>query len=160
MKLTVKTSSHVVDLLFTLALFCVFTATSLMVVLIGANVYKSTVSGMSKNFDMRTSLTYLSEKVRQNDVADGVHLADLDGKTALVLEQNFNDTSYQTWIYYDDSSLKELFTKKGNDISIADGREIMKTSDFKIECSPEGIFSFTTISKTGESATAKVSPRC
>ena len=54
---------HVVDFLFTLALFCVFAASALMVVVIGANVYRQTVRGMDSNYDSRTSLTYLTEKV-------------------------------------------------------------------------------------------------
>ena len=48
---------HVVDFLFTLALFCVFAASALMVVVIGANVYRQTVRGMDSNYDSRTSLT-------------------------------------------------------------------------------------------------------
>lgn len=63
---------HVVDFLFTLALFCVFAASALMVVVIGANVYRQTVRGMDSNYDSRTSLTYLTEKVRQNDAANAV----------------------------------------------------------------------------------------
>lgn len=160
MKLSVKVHSHVVDLLFTLALFCVFAASSLTVVLIGANVYKGTIQSMNNNFDMRTSLTYLSEKVRQNDVAGGVYLSELEGKPALVLEQTFDDTQYQTWIYHDDSSLKELFTRKGNDISLSDGQEIMTTTEFLLEQNEDGLFVFTCTDQEGNSATVKVAPRC
>lgn len=37
-------SRHIVDILFVLALFCVFAASALMLVTIGANVYKQTLS--------------------------------------------------------------------------------------------------------------------
>ena len=60
---------HVIDLLFTLALFCVFAASALLVVLIGADVYESSARGMDRNFGLQTSLHYVAAKVRQNDAA-------------------------------------------------------------------------------------------
>lgn len=78
---------HVVDFLFTLALFCVFAASALMVVVIGANVYRQTVRGMDSNYDSRTSLTYLTEKVRQNDAANAVTIRSVGDSPALVLSQ-------------------------------------------------------------------------
>ena len=42
---------HVVDFLFTLALFCVFAASALTVVVTGANVYRQTVRRMDQNYD-------------------------------------------------------------------------------------------------------------
>lgn len=43
-----------VDVLFTLALFCVFCASALAVVVIGADVYTSTARSMDDNFSTRT----------------------------------------------------------------------------------------------------------
>lgn len=63
---------HVIDLLFTLALFCVFAASALLVVLIGADVYESSARGMDRNFDLQTSLHYVAAKVRQCDAAGAV----------------------------------------------------------------------------------------
>ena len=77
---------HMVDFLFTIALFCAFAATSLIVVIIGANVYQGTVRGMNENYALRTSLSYVSQKVRQNDGAGEIHIGTLDGVPALVLE--------------------------------------------------------------------------
>lgn len=160
MKSSIKTNSHVVDLLFTLALFCVFTASSLMVVLIGAKVYKGSISGMTGNYDMRTSLTYISQKVRQGDVAGGVYIDKLNGSDALVLEQSYNETAYQTWIYYDEGYVKELFTRKDNPILPESGSSIVAVADFKIERDDNGIFTFTTTDKSGKAASVSSYSRC
>ena len=85
---------HVVDFLFTLALFCVFAASALMVVVIGANVYRQTVRGMDSNYDSRTSLTYLTEKVRQNDAANAVTIRSVGDSPALVLSQQAGERTF------------------------------------------------------------------
>ena len=72
-----KTGTHMVDLLFTLALVCVFAASALMVVLIGANVYQNTVEGMDENFSARTSVTYVATKIRQNDTEGTAYISTL-----------------------------------------------------------------------------------
>ena len=60
--------NHIVDVLFVLALFVVFTLSALVLVILGANVYRQTVSYMDENYEARTAYSYLTEKVRQNDV--------------------------------------------------------------------------------------------
>ncbi|MEM1483344.1 DUF4860 domain-containing protein [Oscillospiraceae bacterium PP1C4] len=160
MKFAEKSRGHMVDLLFTLALFCVFAVSSLLVVIIGANVYKGTVKSMSRNFNIRTSLSYVSEKVRQNDTAGAVYLDHLDGETALVLEQNYNGADYQTWIYHYDGSLMELFTQKGNEVSPSDGQPIMEIPNFTIERQGENLYQLSITDEEGKKVKLTVSPRC
>ena len=57
--------NHFIDVLFTLGLLCVFTASALAVVLIGAHVYQSTAEDMDANYRPATSLSYMAEKIRQ-----------------------------------------------------------------------------------------------
>lgn len=133
MEVTKKSKSHVIDLLFTLSLFCVFAASSLLIVVMGANVYKSTVSNMSANFDNRTSLAYTFEKVRQNDRLNGVYIGKVDDADALVLEQAVGSNIYATYIYYYEGTLREIFTRKDNKFSPNSGNVIMKIRSFTVE---------------------------
>ena len=57
-----RNRGSVIDVLFTLALFCVFCASALAVVLIGADVYTSTARNMDQNFSTRTAVSYVAEK--------------------------------------------------------------------------------------------------
>lgn len=129
MKHGTRQNNHIVDLLFTLALLCVFAASSLLIVMIGANVYQGTVRGMDRNYDMRTSLSYVSEKLRQNDVAGGVYVSELEGCNALVLVHDFGGSVYETWIYSYDGELRELLVKQGTATCDA-GRKIMSLGSF------------------------------
>ena len=54
---------HVVDFLFTLALFCVFAASALMVVVIGANVYRHKGSVKQKLVIVGTKNTYWEKEI-------------------------------------------------------------------------------------------------
>ena len=64
----------IVDILFVLALFGVFAVSALSLVTIGADVYQHTVEDMSVNYDSRTAVSYIMEKVRQSDTADSISL--------------------------------------------------------------------------------------
>lgn len=153
-------NGHMTDILFTLALFCVFAASALLVVLIGANVYKTTVERMDVNFDTRTSITYVSTKIHQNDTAGGVYTGELDGVPALILEQVYNDKAYQTWIYHHDGALKEIFTQKSNAIHPDQGTVIMQVESFGIEKVNDNLYRFTSQDKTGRTVQLLISPRC
>ena len=71
---------HVIDLIFPIALFFVFAASSLSVLILAANVYTSTTKRLSINDENRTVLSYLSEKIRQNDT-DGAKMRNTHFRT-------------------------------------------------------------------------------
>ena len=156
-----KSGKHVIDVLFTLTLFCVFAAASLMVVLIGANVYQSTVKKMDLNFEINTSITYVTTKIRQHDTAGSVFLSALDGQDALVLESEFDGEVFQVWIYHYDGVLRELFIHRDNTaaLNLQAGQELMRVHSFAIEQARENMISLTAASVDGEFARRLVALR-
>ena len=94
-----KNHTHVTDVLFTLSLFCLFTACAFLVILIGIQVYKTTVSDLEDNYSSKTALSYVTEKLRQHDFAGGVSVTSLEGETALVLADDAEGETYLTYIY-------------------------------------------------------------
>ena len=62
-------------MLFILALFAVFMISALFIVLFGARIYKKVVADADTNYNARTSIAYISEKIRQHDSEDGVSVA-------------------------------------------------------------------------------------
>ena len=150
---------HVVDFLFTLALFCVFAASALMVVIIGANVYRQTVDRMNGNYDSRTSLTYLTEKIRQNDAADAVKISSVGESPALVLSQWAGGQTYETWIYVYDGYLREVFAAQGVPVKPTDGQPIKEQQELLIE--QEGpVLTLTAVGPDGEMRRETVFLRC
>lgn len=135
--------SHTADVLFTLALFCVFAVSALAVVLIGADVYKRTAAGMETSFTSRTALSYVAQKVRQSDERGAVALTQLGGETALRLSQSLDGKGYHTYIYYYDGSLRELFCADSQTPAPGMGQALLELNGFSIEEDPSGCLRFT-----------------
>lgn len=131
-----KEKPHIVDVLFVLALFVVFTLSALVLVILGANIYKQTISHMTDNYDARMACSYFAEKIRQNDLASSIELGELYDTESLVFSQEINGETYATYLYYHDGYLKELFMKKGSNIGdnpLDAGNAIMKLDHLDME---------------------------
>lgn len=122
---------HVANLIFTIALLGLFALSALLVSVLGAQVYSRSADKMSKNFDTRTSLVYISEKIRQCPGKDIVlkKVADSD---ALVLSEKTDGNDYETWIFISDGNLKEVMVKKGDQVTPLSGQDIMELDSFEV----------------------------
>ena len=145
----------IVDILFVLTLFVIFAISALTLVTVGASVYKRTVDSMSNNYDARTSCSYISEKIRQNDFTlstgeSGVAIASLAQKPALLLVQEINGQRYHTYLYFHDGYLKELFIRDGSFIGddlMDAGQKIVTITDFSIEWIDDRLLSITLVTQ-------------
>lgn len=154
-----KKVTHIVDFLFPLTLFGVFAFCALAVVLIGSSVYKKTVASMDAHYNLNTSLSYVVEKIRQNDTQGSVSAENQSGIPVLILEQTYNDTPYCTYIYAQEGHLKELFTKKESGFNPDDGESIMEISTFDITQIDDGLFHLTTADHDGNQVSTCLSQR-
>lgn len=151
---------HVIDYIFPIALFFVFAASSLVVIILAANIYSGTTNAAESGFGSRTVLSYLTEKIHQNDDNQAVSVGSFAGRESLVIEQAYdNGQTYVTYIYEDNGILRELFIQKGVDASAASGREIMPIHDFTMEQLTDSRFRFSCTSEEGETITSVVSVR-
>lgn len=151
-----QSSRHIVDILFVLALFGVFAASALMLVTLGANVYKQTVADMTDNFTERTAFSYVTEKIRQNDTADTVEIGELSGVPALIFTKQSGEETFCTYLYLYDGYLKELYTRKnffaGTDILPA-GQNILPLAAFSMEECRDGLIKLTLEPESGSPVT-------
>ena len=132
-----KRNTHIVDIIFILSLFCIFTASALLVVLMGADVYQGITKDMDYNYSSRSSISYVTEKIRQHDSEGQVFVGNLEGEPALILTQNYNNEIYETWIYRDGNHLKEIMVAAGTPVNSGDGQELMEVSDFQLEAADQ-----------------------
>lgn len=150
---------HMVDILFVIALFCVFAISALMLVMIGSNVYKKTVENMDQNYNTRTSFAYITEKIRQFDSQDAISVGFIEDTDTLILTTFANDTIYNTYIYMYDGYLKELFVKSDTAISLESGQNILPISDFHLIAINEHLYQFTLTSENNITYDLYVSTR-
>ena len=152
-------NNHIVDLLFVLGLFFVFTISALFLILIGSGVYKNTVDKMDRNFDTRTAFAYVTEKIRQSDISDSVSVEDFDGHQALVLKEIFDGVSYSTYLYEENGCLRELFAASDNTLTADAGQDILPVQGFEITAQRENLLKIRLTTESGD-YTFYVSTHC
>ncbi|MBQ7481253.1 MAG: DUF4860 domain-containing protein [Lachnospiraceae bacterium] len=138
-----KRQKSIVDVIFMITLFGVFMLSALFVVLFGAKIYRRTAHDMSVNFNSRTALAYVTEKVHQHDRRGGVDITIKDGKPVLKLTQYINSDEYCTYLYEHRGYLKELTAKGDIDLVKSAGKEILKISDFTAQKENDSLYRFT-----------------
>lgn len=137
-----KRQKSIVDVIFMITVFGVFMLSALFVVLFGAKIYKRTAHDMSVNFNSRTALAYVTEKVHQHDRRGGVDITIKDGKPVLKLTQYINSDEYCTYLYEHGGYLKELTAKGDIDLVKSAGKEILKISEFTAQKENDSLYRF------------------
>lgn len=149
---------HVIDFLFPAALFFVFAASALAVVLFAASSYQKTAAASDQNYGLRTALDYVTEKIRQGDTVGAVSVGEFYGHESLIIRQSYEDQACLTYIYEDSGYLKELFIREGAQASASAGTEIVKIRSFDIS-REKNCYRFSCEMPDGETVSAVVTVR-
>lgn len=150
---------HVIDLVFPIALFFVFAVSALSVLILAADLYASTTDQLRVNDENRTALSYIAEKMRQNDVSDGIRVTSIDGVDCLAMSAVYNEVPCTTYIYEYEGMLKELFVNDGVTVSLKSGKDIMELSFLSIVQLNEHLYQFTALDSEGTESSLIVSER-
>ena len=148
-----KTYQHTIDFLFPIALFFVFYSTAIVVLLLSANIYKGVVADSESNYESGTALSYITQKIRQNDDLENseIFLSEFDSCNALAISQEYNGQNYITYIYETNGELKESFLQEGVSASANAGTTIMAVKDFEINEVSDRLLKISCTSKSGDS---------
>ena len=111
--------------LFPALLFFVFLLCTIFTILIGSRVYENIRERDNLSFHTDTALAYISNKVRQGDMADAISVREIDDQPVLVLTSDYEGILFETWIYQTDGALWELFTQKDSGVDLSSGQMIM-----------------------------------
>ncbi len=137
-----KQENHIIDILFVIALFCIFALSAIFLISIGANIYGKTVDHMESNFNGRTSFAYITEKIRQSDKAGSISVGELDGIPALLITESQGETQYVTYIYEYEGHLKELMVRRDTPLDPFAGQDIMEVNGFELTQIKDNLYSF------------------
>ena len=101
------------DVVFILMVFALYTTVGLLLAAIGARVYQTANETLTSNYDQRTSVLYIAQKVRQNDSDGQIEVVPFGDSYALVFGSDFNGAHYENWIYVKDGYLREELLAPG-----------------------------------------------
>lgn len=120
-------------------IYGMFALFSLLLVVIGARVYRNIVSTGEENTQMRAAFSYVANKVRAKGGArDTVSLEEKEGLQVLTLAGDVGNQGYETCIYYYDGKLCESYRAADLPFSPDTGEKIVEVEDFMMEETKSG----------------------
>ena len=125
-----RNRSHVIDLIFPLAVLFVFAASSLVVLILSVHIFTGQTEQAEAHYRTDTPLSYVEEKIRQNDVAGSISVMTLDGTECLALKNSSDGINSTTYLY-------------DTDVSLNAGKNIIEASDFKVAELNNGLYRIT-----------------
>ena len=130
---------YIVDILFVLALFFVFAVSSILLIALGASIYRRNTDSMEHNYTIRSSHAYLAEKMRAADTEHAVSIGETDGLQSLLLHQEIDGKMYVTRLYLYEGHVTELFHRADIDLPASAGMQLMKVSALSFTQTKEGL---------------------
>jgi len=144
-----RRQNHVIDSIFPIVLFFLFTVCAVVVLLLATNVYKSIANCSYRNNTSRTAVSYISEKIHQNDCASVICADTLDDITALKIIHSGEKEGYTTYIYCHEGTLKELLIRNEVEADAYAGSFIANMAAFDVTVISPGLFELTCTDKQG-----------
>ena len=95
-----STGKNKIETVFVLVIFSVFALSVLMVLMLGASVYKNMTEISRAGQDERTVLSFIWTKVKNGDKAGNVYVGEFCGLPALCFDEDYSGVTYRTVIYY------------------------------------------------------------
>ncbi len=121
---------------FVFALMAAFALMSLLIVILGAKVYRVTEDRTRENAKTRLSLSYIVSKVRSGDREGGIRLR---GDT-LVIASEAEGQTYDTYIYYMDGAVYEYAGSAGRDFDPSLGEKIAEVEGFTLQAEGDMLY--------------------
>ena len=115
-------------------IYGLFALFSLLLVVIGARVYRDITTEGRENTQVRAAFSYVANKVRMS--AEEVELTEQEGIQMLVLSGKIE--GYETRIYYYEGALREIFQETEQTFYPEAGETIAETAEFRFEKTETG----------------------
>jgi len=127
------------DTVFVLIIFSIFAVSVLMVLMLGASIYRNINDISTEKQNDHTALAYIWTKTRNFDQVDGISVEYFNGVSALVIDEKIGDTYFRTRIFNHNGWLVELFSDASLDFSLDDGVRIVPVDDLSFEAHEHGL---------------------
>ena len=139
-----KLRGRSIDTIFVLIVFSIFAFSVLMVLMLGASIYKNINDISREDEHERTVLSYVRTKTKNFDVAGNVSVEKFHGVSALCIYENIDGTEFRTVIYGYDGWLYELFHDSSLAFSLDGGVRVSRIDDISFEQLDHGLIRVTT----------------
>lgn len=108
----------------TLILLFIFLGSATMLVILGVTAYQGIAKSSQEQTNIRTSIKYLADHIREFDCKDGISIKNVQGTNVLVYTEKIGQDTYETWIYGYKGNLCEISKRKVGDFKLREGNVI------------------------------------
>ncbi|WP_283607394.1 DUF4860 domain-containing protein [Faecalispora anaeroviscerum] len=143
---------------FALLIACVFTAASLFLVTLGADAYRNSLHSITVNHQIRAALSYTANQIRSADNADNISIESLDNQQVLLIRSQETEKSGNTYLYFRDGYLMELFAGDQDPFEPEYGEKITQINQFAVTKSGK-LFVISATAQNGRQFSVSVCPR-
>lgn len=150
-------SRHSIDVFFVLCVFLICAVSLLGMLFIGIRTQKKINLNTEDNFDMRTSLLYISNKAKHFNEVGKISVGNLNGENILIFEEEIDNSVYTTKVYMYNGHLMELFTEKDYEISLDAGSVITEIESFEVKVLKDGLVEILVESLQGKKSSVFIS---
>lgn len=133
--------------IFVMLLYLIIVIFSIMIISLGKNIYDNINEDRNINYELRVSLSYIANRIRQSDKNNSVELSQLHNIDAILINEIYDEDKYQTWIYFYEDGIYEMLTDEGSPFELSEGLKIIEIDSFEIEEIKNELFKLTAVSK-------------
>lgn len=144
--------THNIDSFAALLLFALYVLFLLFLLLFGAGNYRASVQSLNTGNNLYTASSYITTKFRQHDQPGCISLEEVQGIQTLCFKETISEKEYSTYIYFQDGSLKELFTASDSQADLSMGTALARLGSFSVEEKESRFFCFTLTDEDGHSS--------
>ena len=117
-----------------LLLFSMYAVCLIVTIIFGAKVYNSIVKNKEESFNKTVAVSYITTKIRNcNEKSNTIKVSNVDGGEAIVISEEIDGESFETWLYVRNGFLCELFVPVGSDINPMAGTDIIPLEELRAE---------------------------
>ncbi len=132
MSVRLKHHSHAVTGLFVFALIAVFAILAMLLVIIGAQTYRSITDSADLNAQRRMATSYIANRIRSSDRQGNIRVEEYDGTTALVLASEVDGEAYETRIYCENGELREQYVSAADPFDPEIGQTVSEIGEMRV----------------------------
>jgi len=136
-----------IDTIFVLIVFSIFAFSVLMVLMLGASVYRNINDIAREGQQEHTALSYIWTKAKNYDDADSISIGEFNGLPAMFIYEQIGDTDFRTVIYSYEGWLCELYSSAELNFAPGDGDRIIQIGNLGFRDVSDGIIEITVDNK-------------
>ena len=149
-----REQSHAIAGVFVFLLLGIFAVFSTMLVLFGAQAYRTTMERSQEHEADRTLYAYVLNTLRGDDCAGTIGLHSEDGIDMVTVAYDYGGEMFEKRVYCYDGYLREQLIPVGSEFTPSAGEQVCEASNFRAEMSG-GMITIELTGADGESHTVE-----